>query len=274
MGQAPAYRLCWRPSHISRGQFRTELALFFMPAPTDEELSAAAFHNERVLARRLAGKAGLTPAVALMQVLTERAGAPGLAALLEERTQARALEAARHAAKAQGKSDRLAARQARGQAPAGAWLAWFDGSAHPNPGRLGIGALLCGPAGERLEISRRAGHGNSGEAEYLALLALLEAAVAYQPRPPLLVVCGDSQVVVNDVNRPPASAGAVGLEAHRAHALRLMAQFDSVSLRWIPRHRNGDADRLSQQAIASWPQEQREEDGDAAGGDDAAAASA
>lgn len=245
------------------GQFRMELALFFMPAPDYEALSAAAFHNERVLARRLAGRTGLTPEAALAQVLTDSAGAAGLATLLAQRAQARALDAARRAAKVQEKSERLAARQARGQAPAGAWLAWFDGSAHPNPGRLGIGALLCGPDGERVEISRRAGHGNSGEAEYLALIALLEAAIAY--RPPLLVVCGDSQVVIEDVNRPPASGGAVGLEGQRARAAQLMAQFDSVSLRWIPRHRNGDADRLSQQAIASWPRDEH------ADGDDATA---
>src|SRR5471032_173853 len=224
-----------------------------MPTPEFEALSTAAYHTERVLARRLSVKRGWTPAAALAEVLTQTAGAQGLAALLAERAQARALDAARRAAKAQEKSDRLALKQARGLAPPGAWLAWFDGSAHPNPGRLGIGALLCGPAGERIEISRRAGHGNSGEAEYLALLALLEAAVAY--RPPLLVVCGDSQVVINDVKLAPSSTGAIGLEAHRARALQLMAQLDSVSLRWIPRHRNGDADRLSQQAIASWPRE-------------------
>src|SRR5471030_2914209 len=136
----------------------------FMSTPEFDTLSTAAYHTERVLARRLSVKLGLTPA----------AGAQGLAALLEQRARAQALDAARRAAKVQEKSDRLALKQARTLAPAGAWLAWFDCSAHPNPGRLGIGALLCGPAGERVEISRRAGHGNSGEAEYLALLALLE----------------------------------------------------------------------------------------------------
>src|SRR5471030_3045251 len=160
----------------------------FMSTPEFDTLSTAAYHTERVLARRLSVKLGLTPAAALAEVLTQAAGAQGLAALLEQRARAQALDAARRAAKVQEKS-----------------------------GRLGIGALLCGPAGERVEISRRAGHGNSGEAEYLALLALLEAAVAY--RPPLLVVCGDSQVVINDVKLAPSSTGAIGLEAHRARAL-------------------------------------------------------
>ncbi|WP_296002383.1 ribonuclease HI family protein [Rugamonas sp.] len=228
-----------------------------MPTSDYDALTAAAFHKERVLARRLATRSGLTPAEALRQVMTQAAGAPGLASLLAQRAQAQAAEAARRAARAQEKIDTLALRRARDQPPPGAWLAWFDGSAHPNPGRLGIGALLRGPAGECVEISRRAGHGNSGEAEYLALIALLETALRH--RPPQLAIYGDSQVVVNDVNRPPATAGAAGLQAHHARAIGLMAQLPEVALRWIPRHRNADADRLSQQAIASWPQADHED---------------
>lgn len=226
-----------------------------------DALASAAYHAERVLARRLAARSGsgLTQADALRQVLTQAAGAQGLASLLAQRAQAQAADAARRAARAQEKIDRLALKQARDQPPPGAWLAWFDGSAHPNPGRLGIGALLRGPLGACVEISRRAGHGNSGEAEYLALVALLEAALEH--RPPLLVIYGDSQVVVTDANRPLSESGAAGLETHRARAAALMAQLDDVTLRWIPRHRNADADRLSQQAIASWPQ-QPDDDGD------------
>ena len=33
-----------------------------------------------------------------------------------------------------------------------AWRGWFDGSAHPNPGKLGIGALLLGPDGAGLKL--------------------------------------------------------------------------------------------------------------------------
>jgi ribonuclease HI len=127
-----------------------------------------------------------------------------------------------------------------------AWRAWFDGSAHPNPGRIGIGALLQGPQGQRVEISLRAGHGNSGDAEYLALIALLERAVAMKL--PELLVFGDSQVVVHDVLLAPGS-GAKGLQEHRARVGALMAQLAQVNIRWVPRHQNGEADRLSQQAM-------------------------
>jgi ribonuclease HI len=127
----------------------------------------------------------------------------------------------------------------------GAWSAWFDGSARPNPGRCAIGALLTGPAGEMVEISRPAGYGDSSEAEYRALIALLETAIAYHARQ--LTVFGDSLVVVDDVNGPDHAAAPV-LKAYRSAVHALLAQFDKVTLRWIPRHRNGAADALSQRA--------------------------
>jgi ribonuclease HI len=50
-----------------------------------------------------------------------------------------------------------------------------------------------------------------------------------------------------------AAYGAKGLDEHRARVLSLMAALDGVQLRWVPRHRNGEADRLSQQAAAAQP---------------------
>lgn len=128
-----------------------------------------------------------------------------------------------------------------------AWRAWFDGSATPNPGRIGIGVLLAGPAGERVELSRRAGDGNSGDAEYLALIAALEKALELGVQE--LQVFGDSQVVVHDVLS--TMAGAKGLERHRERVAQLMAALPQVHVRWVPRHRNAEADRLSQQALAA-----------------------
>ena len=216
-----------------------------------EVLATAAYKGERVAARRLAARSGATEADALRQVLTLAAGTLGLTQLLADREQLRLRDDARRLAKTEEKTRQQDLRKARMRPDADAWRGWFDGSAHPNPGQIGIGALLCGPAGERIEISRRAGHGNSGEAEYLALTALLEAAESSGATG--LVVYGDSQVVVNDVNLSAqavaAGRGAKGLEAHRARTVELMSALGQVSLRWVPRHRNGDADRLSQQAI-------------------------
>ena len=218
-----------------------------------EELATAAYKGERVAARRLATRMRLTEADALYQVLV---GAAGLPQLILERAQARLIDEQRRAAKVRDKVQREILRKARMQAPADGWRGWFDGSAHPNPGQIGIGALLCGPAGERVEISRRAGYGNSGEAEYLALVALLEAAARMGATE--LVVLGDSQVVVNDVNLDAHAVatgrGAKGLEPHRARVMALQVALGGISLRWVPRHRNGEADRLSQLAIEGAPE--------------------
>jgi ribonuclease HI len=212
-----------------------------------DTLATAAFKGERVAARRLVARMQLTEAQALLQVLTLAAGAAGLAQLLAAREQLRLRDEERRLARQAHAAHKLALRKASLQPSATGWRGWFDGSAHPNPGQIGIGALLCGPGGQRVEISRRAGHGNSSEAEYLALTALLEAAVEMGATG--LAVCGDSQVVVNDVNLG-AARGAKGLDEHRARVVSLMAILGGVQLRWVPRHRNGDADRLSQQAIA------------------------
>ena len=221
-----------------------------------EELATAAYKGERVAARRLATRMRLTEADALYQVLVGAAGLGGLPQLILERAQARLIDEQRRAAKVRDKVQREILRKARMQAPADGWRGWFDGSAHPNPGQIGIGALLCGPAGERVEISRRAGYGNSGEAEYLALVALLEAAARMGATE--LVVLGDSQVVVNDVNLDAHAVatgrGAKGLEPHRARVMALQVALGGISLRWVPRHRNGEADRLSQLAIEGAPE--------------------
>ncbi|MDC8756542.1 ribonuclease HI family protein [Janthinobacterium fluminis] len=214
--------------------------------PEFEELIAAAHHSERVRARRLARHGAMPERDALRQTLEQAAGTQGLAGLLRERAQERLAEAGRRAAQTARKAEALARKRAGNAAPATAWQAWFDGSAQPNPGRIGIGGLLTSPAGRRIEISRRAGHGSSSEAEYSALIALLEAAV--RERPAELLVYGDSRVVIDDVNR--VTAPAASLAPQRARADALLARLGQVTLRWIPRHRNAEADRLSQQGAA------------------------
>jgi ribonuclease HI len=157
---------------------------------------------------------------------------------------------ASRAAVQQRSAERAAARaadQARRavviDATATPWRAWFDGSAHPNPGRCGIGALLLGPGGEQVEIAQAAGYGNSSEAEYRALVALLEAAVAAGAHG--LTIYGDSRVVIDDVQLAPHRA-APSLHTLHAAANTLLAQLPGTRLRWIPRHKNTAADALSQ----------------------------
>lgn len=211
------------------------------------DLFDAANRTERAASRRLAGDTGISEEAALRQTLEAAAGEAGLAALLAERAVLRAGERLRADARRARKEAALALRQARHDGAPTAWRAWFDGSAHPNPGRCGIGALLKGPGGELVEISRPAGYGNSSEAEYRALIALLEAAVRSGSHG--LTIYGDSQVVVDDVNGA-LDAGAPSLESYRLAARALIGQLRGVTLRWVPRYKNLEADALSQRAAA------------------------
>jgi ribonuclease HI len=209
-----------------------------------EQLLALAFRAEKVAARRLALKESISEEQALTRILENVAGDSSLAQLLTHRETLATANADRLATRRQEKSHKRNLKLARTQAPAGAWLAWFDGSARPNPGQCGIGGVLKGPNGERFEISRGAGHGDSSDAEYSALIAILELAVQMKITP--LVIHGDSQVVIEDVSR--AADFSSNLLAHRCRAQFLLSQLSAVSLCWIPRHKNAEADILSQRA--------------------------
>jgi len=226
------------------------------------DLHSIAFKSELAASRRLARCNAQPPAAALAIVLGRAAKGQSLAQLVASRRQAQqACERAREIRlrRQQEKQQRHhARRQSVGQGDGHTWHAHFDGSAHPNPGRLGIGATLTGPRGQAYTLSRRAGHGDSSDAEYLALIAILEAALEAGATP--LALFGDSRVVIDDINnarqRPPphaagrlSAAGNARFAGYRARALALLSQLERVTLNWLPRKKNAAADALSQQAI-------------------------
>jgi ribonuclease HI len=227
------------------------LRFFGYPAGMIEffRLQQIAYKSERAAGRRLAAAEGLSDEQALRRTLELKAGKAGLAALVEARGAEQAAQARRDAARDALREAARARQARRHDGPPTAWRAWFDGSARPNPGRCGIGARLEGPDGA-VEISRAAGHGNSSEAEYRAMIAVLEAAVAHGAAG--LTVYGDSQVVIGDAGAPDALA-APALRDYRATARALMARIDGLALRWVPRHKNRQADALSQRAFDDSP---------------------
>jgi ribonuclease HI len=214
-----------------------------------QHLQQIAYKSERTASRRLAAARGLSDEQALRRTLELKAGKAGLAALVEARTLEQAAQASRSAARDSLREQARLRQARRHEGLPTAWRAWFDGSARPNPGRCGIGARLEGPDGA-VEISQPAGYGNSSEAEYRALIALLEAAVARGVS--CLTVYGDSQVVIGDVTGPEALA-APALHTYRSTARALMARIDGLALRWVPRHKNQQADALSQRAFDDSP---------------------
>lgn len=214
------------------------------------DLFELAYKKERASSRRLARATGISEEEALKQTLQAKAGEQSLTDLIAYRRQE---HDSRHARIAERKAQKEALRTQKLLAhrpdPA-AWLAWFDGATHPNPGKMGIGGVLKGPDGSFKEISFHAGLGDSSSAEYIALIAVLQAAV--DANPAKLVVYGDSQVILNDVN-PTKRGESKILTERREQARQLIAQLNDVTLCWIPRKKNAEADALSQRAILQVP---------------------
>lgn len=131
------------------------------------------------------------------------------------------------------------------------WQAWCDGCARPNPGYIGLGALLISPDGSRHPFSLRSPHqGCNTEAEARALLAALQHARSLGARQ-LRVHC-DSDVVVRLALNEDAR------EAARLHPLfaeirGVAKDFEALELRWLPHQRNHAADQLARAALSLPP---------------------
>lgn len=204
------------------------------------DLATIAFHKEKVSARRLAARTETTAYDALQQVLQAVASPKSLSELIAERQHARAQQADRRENRRQQQADARHRKHALRWPPTALWQGWFDGSASPNPGHLGLGAVLCGPLGVVSEISRNGGIGDSNDAEYLALIVLLEEAVTLKIA--ALSIYGDSRIVIDDVTGVHLVEAFCG---YRCQALRLRERIGKISFQWIPRAKNSCADQLA-----------------------------
>ncbi|QDX80643.1 hypothetical protein B9N43_04910 [Denitratisoma sp. DHT3] len=127
------------------------------------------------------------------------------------------------------------------------WQLWVDGTALPNPGHIGLGILLVSPDAEIRTHSRATNRvGCNNEAELRALHAGLELARDAGAR--RLLAISDSDFAVRHVlgQQTTRVARLVPLiEAVQA----LLPEFIDCELRWVPRHRNQEADRLARAAV-------------------------
>ena len=135
--------------------------------------------------------------------------------------------------------------------PPAPWLVHCDGSAIPNPGRMGLGAVLVAPDGTRHLLSQKAaGLGCNNEAELRALMAALRELQA-RGATVLQVACDNSLVVeqLGGAEARPVARLADLFEEARA----LLRAFEQVRLAWVPHHRNGEADALARAALGMPP---------------------
>ena len=133
-------------------------------------------------------------------------------------------------------------------------LAYIDGGARGNPGPAAIGVHICDSDGNPLfEEGLFIGHATNNEAEYRALIRLLEVAaedpVIQSFKGGALRVHCDSKLVVEQV------VGNWKIKEPRLKALydevqqKKAATGMRLGIKHVPREENKDADRLVNQAL-------------------------
>lgn len=137
------------------------------------------------------------------------------------------------------------------------WQVYCDGSAVPNPGRMGLGAVLVGPDGTaQHHISEATTFtGCNNEAELRALMQALQWLEQQQQvvaAATTVQVVSDSRVLVEQLG-VLAVAPIVRLAPLFEEARSMLQRFAQVDLQWVPRHRNGAADTLARAALGLAP---------------------
>jgi ribonuclease HI len=122
-----------------------------------------------------------------------------------------------------------------------------DGGARGNPGPAAIGVVVSEPGGEVVdELAERIGEATNNVAEYRAVLRALER--ARELRASEIEIIGDSELVARQL----AGAYKVKHPALRPlyqQALTALGEFDSWSIRNVPRAENAEADALVNAAL-------------------------
>ncbi len=122
-----------------------------------------------------------------------------------------------------------------------------DGASRGNPGNAAIGAVLKDEAGRTVAtISRVVGRKTNNQAEYLALIAGLERAIALGAQ--RLEVRLDSELVVKQL-QGRYRVKAAALRPLYLRAVGLLQELDGFTIRHVPREQNAEADRLANAAL-------------------------
>ncbi|WP_435317495.1 ribonuclease HI [Haloarchaeobius sp. TZWSO28] len=123
---------------------------------------------------------------------------------------------------------------------------YFDGASRGNPGPAAIGWVIVTSDGIVGEGSERIGNATNNQAEYDALIRVLEAArdFGYDE----LEIRGDSELIVKQV-RGEYDTNNPTLREKRVTVRELLSNFDSWTLSHVPREINERADNLANEAL-------------------------
>ncbi len=122
-----------------------------------------------------------------------------------------------------------------------------DGAARGNPGPAAIGAVIKDQAGHVTgRISRSIGTTTNNQAEYQAIIAALEKAIASGAVN--VLVKSDSELVVNQINGRYKIKNTA-LRPLYQKLVQLIGQLENFAITSIPREQNTEADALANKAL-------------------------
>ena len=122
-----------------------------------------------------------------------------------------------------------------------------DGLSKGNPGTAAVGATIKDERGKMLAtISKRIGITTNNVAEYQALIAALQKAIKLGGT--AVKILSDSELLVRQLNGRYKIKSA-GLRPLYLEVVKLLGQFEAVSLKHIPRELNAEADKLANDSL-------------------------
>ncbi|WP_013320935.1 ribonuclease HI family protein [Gloeothece verrucosa] len=125
-------------------------------------------------------------------------------------------------------------------------ILYFDGGSRGNPGEAAGAAVLVMPDGQKYTVSEYISVATNNEAEYTGLIVGLQKAKELGIE--ALTVKGDSQLVINQVNRK-WKVNSARMQKFYQEVQGLIKSFEKVTLDWVPRHENHLADAAVNQCI-------------------------
>ena len=123
---------------------------------------------------------------------------------------------------------------------------YFDGASRGNPGPAAVGWVLVNDDGIVADGHELIGTATNNQAEYEALLCVLEVARDYGFDDVRLR--GDSELIVKQV-RGEWNTNDPELREYRVEARELLMGFDEWSIEHVPREINARADELANEAL-------------------------
>jgi len=123
---------------------------------------------------------------------------------------------------------------------------YFDGACRGNPGQSAVGWVVVTDGGIVAEGGDTIGRATNNQAEYEALIAVLEAARDYGYDE--VHIRGDSELIVKQVTGE-YGVNDPDLREYRVTVRELLREFDDWTISHVPREINERADDLANEAL-------------------------